>query len=123
MINDIIYLNNVFVFYFLTNSTPKMNSDSHFLPPENLVKVTNKKIDFDVIKNTQSYSEKVITDIINRSALLVRHADSDTIDVAEISIIVEKDFDYSFGLRNILVEKNLPSNEHVERMAELSRQK
>lgn len=100
-----------------------MNTESHFLLPENLLRLTNKKIDFDVIKNTQSFSEKVLTDIINRSALLSRHADSDVIDVNEIMFVVEKDFDYSFGLRNIMKESALPTNEHIERMAELSRQK
>ena len=100
-----------------------MNSDTHFLPQEKLTKATNKKMDYEVVKNMQGFSEKIITDIINRSALLARHADQDIIDVNEISIIIEKDFDYSFGSRTILPDRKTPSNEHIERMAELSRQK
>lgn len=97
--------------------------ENHFLPAEKLIKATGKKIEQDVIKNIQAYSEKIITDIINRSALLARHYDKDTIDASEISVIVEKDFDYSFGLRSILEEATTPSNEHIERMADISRQR
>jgi len=101
-----------------------MNSeDSHFLPADNLLKITNKKMDNEVIRNTQSYAEKVITDIINRSALLSRHVDKDVIEPTEISIVVEKDFDFSFGLRNIFEETNQPTGEHIERMAEISKQR
>lgn len=97
--------------------------DGHFLPISNLLRVTNKKMDNDVARGMQNYAEKIITDIINRSALLARHVDKDVIDAQEISIVVEKDFDYSFGLRNIFEEKNTPTSEHIERMAEISRQK
>lgn len=97
--------------------------DSHFLPADNLLKVTKKKIDNDVIRNIQLYSEKVISDLINRSALLAKHVEKDIIDVSEISIIAEKDFDYSLGLRSIYEDTKLPSQEHLDRMAELSRQK
>lgn len=97
--------------------------EGHFLPPDKLQKATGKKIDQDVVKNIQAYAEKIITDIINRSTLLARHCERDTIDASEISVVVEKDFDYSFGLRSILEEAGTPSNEHVERMAEISRQR
>lgn len=97
--------------------------DSHFLPADNLLKVTKKKMDNDVIKNTQSYAEKVITDIINRSALLARHVGKDIIEPTEISIVVEKDFDFSFGLRAIFEEANQPVPEHIERLADISRQR
>lgn len=100
-----------------------MNADTHFLPPEKLMRVAGRKMEFDVVKNIQGFSEKIITDTINRAALLARHADSEVIDVSEISIVIEKDFDYSFGLRSILNEQNVPANEHIERLAELSRQK
>jgi histone H3/H4 len=102
-----------------------MNNDEdfHFLPAENLLKVTNKKMENDVIKNTQLYAEKVITDIINRASLLTKHADKDVIDASEISIMVEKDFDYSFGLREIYKEANLPTSEHNDRSAEVNRQR
>jgi len=97
--------------------------ENHFLPPEKLQKATGKKIDQDVVKNIQGYAEKIISDIINRAGLLARHYDKDTIDASEISVIVEKDFDYSFGLRTILEEANIPANEHIERMADISRQR
>lgn len=105
------------------NFGPMSIEDNHFLPINNLLRVTNKRMDNDVARNTQSYAEKIITDIVNRSALLARHADKDVIDASEISIVVEKDFDYSFGLRSIFEETGLPTNEHIERVAEISRQK
>ena len=80
-------------------------------------------MDPEVVKCMQNYAEKVITDIINRSSLLTRHTEKDVIDAAEISIIVEKDFDFSFGLRTLLEETVLPTNEHIEKVAEISRQK
>ena len=97
--------------------------DNHFLPQENLQKISKTKIDPEVVKCIQSYAEKVITDIINRSSLLTRHAERDMIDATDISVIVEKDFDFSFGLRNLLEESTLPTNEHIEKIAEISRQK
>lgn len=98
-------------------------NDTHFLPADKLLKVTNKKMDNDVIKNTQSYAEKVIADIINRAALLTRHVEKEFIDASEISVVVEKDFDYSFGLRSIFSEANTPAEEHIDRLADISRQK
>jgi len=95
----------------------------HFLPQEKLVKLTNKRIDTEAVRNIQTFTEKIITDIINRSALLARHNNNTVIGAKEISIIIEKDFDYSFGQRALLGEKNLPSSEHVDRLAELSKQK
>lgn len=97
--------------------------DSHFLSPEKLQKIAGRKIEYDVAKGIQSYAEKIITDIINRSTLLSRHYEKDIIDASEISVVVEKDFDYSFGLRNILEETNTPTNEHIEKIAEISRQR
>ncbi len=100
-----------------------MNYEGHFLPPEKLVKLTKKKMDFEVVKNLQSFTEKIITDILNRASLLTRHKNSDIIEAKEISIIVEKDFDYTFGIRTIGNTSKPSSNDHVEKMAELSRQK
>ena len=82
--------------------------NNHFLSSEKLQKITGKKIEQDVVKSIQSYAEKIATDIINRSALLTRHYEKDVIDASEISVVVEKDFDYSFGLRTILEEANGP---------------
>lgn len=100
-----------------------MNTETHFLPPEKLIRTAGRKMEFDVVKNIQGFSEKILTDVINRAALLARHVDSEVIDVSEIAIVIEKDFDYSFGMRSILNERNTPANEHIERLAELSRQK
>ena len=100
-----------------------MSNENHFLKPESLLRTVNKKMDYDVIKSTQGFVEKILNDIINRSALISRHCDSEVITSSEISIIIEKDFDYTFGLRSILPNTNPPTNEHIESMAELSRQK
>ncbi|KAI5149674.1 transcription initiation factor TFIID subunit 12 [Enteropsectra breve] len=105
--------------------SPMANSstNNHFVIPEKLAKLAKRKIDHETMLNTQSFAEKIITDIVTRSALLAKHTQNNVIDIAEISLIVEKDFDYSFGTRVILPEKNLPTNDHIERMGELSRQK
>ncbi|ELA41594.1 uncharacterized protein VICG_01342 [Vittaforma corneae ATCC 50505] len=100
-----------------------MPMDNHFLSSEKLQKITGKKAEHDVVKGIQSYAEKIITDIINRSALLSRHYEKDVIDASEISVVAEKDFGCSFGLRSILQEANAPTNEHVEKIAEISRQR
>jgi hypothetical protein len=97
--------------------------DYHFLPQDNLQKLSKTKIDPDVVKSMQGYAEKVITDLINRSSLLARHANKEIIDADELMIIVEKDFDYSFGNRSTMEEPNLPTDEHIEKTAEISRQR
>lgn len=99
-----------------------MNIDNHFLCPKKLVKLLNKKMDRDVIKNTQLLTEKFLSDIISRSALLCKHKGRDIIDNSDICFVIEKYFDYSFGGREIQGNTRLPANEHVERMAEISRQ-
>ncbi|KAM0680250.1 hypothetical protein GINT2_001635 [Glugoides intestinalis] len=97
--------------------------ENHFLSSEKLSKSTGKKVDPDVVKGMQAYAEKAITDVLNRAALLSRHAGKDIIDASDISIVIEKDFDFSFGMRSLFDESHMPSNEHVERIAEISRQK
>lgn len=99
-----------------------MNIDHHFLCPKKLVRMTNKKMDKEVIKSTQLLTEKFLLDIISRSSILCKHKGKDVIDTEDLAFVVEKDFDYSFGIREILNMKNLPTNEHVERMGEISRQ-
>lgn len=96
---------------------------AHFLNPELLKSVTGKKIDNDVIRHIQGFTDKIMADILSRASLLTRHVGSDVIDVNEIAMIVEKDFDYSFGMRVLIPERELPAPEHIERMAELSKQK
>lgn len=107
-----------------TNSTPQMAAENtHFLAPELLRKTTGKKMDMDVIRNMQGFSEKILSDILNRASLLTRHMGRDIMDVSEISTIVEKDFDYSFGMRTHIKERELPTPEHIEKIAEISREK
>lgn len=108
--------------YLQTAPAPIMNIENHFLCPKKLLKLLNKKMDKDVIKNTQLLTEKFLSDIINRSALLCKHKGKDVVDTSDISFVVEKLFDYSFGGREIQGSTKLPANEHLERMAEISRQ-
>ncbi|ADM11143.1 putative transcription initiation factor TFIID subunit TAF12-like protein [Encephalitozoon intestinalis ATCC 50506] len=99
-----------------------MNIEHHFLCPKKLLKLCNKKIDKDVIRNLQLLTEKFLSDIIHRSALLCKHKGKNIVDNGDIRFIIEKDFDYSFGGREIQGSKSLPTSEHLERMAEISRQ-
>lgn len=99
-----------------------MNIENHFLEPKKLSKLVNKKMDKEVIKNVQLLSEKFLLDIINRASMLCRHKGKSVIDTSEVSFVVEKDFDYSFGTREIINMNQMPSNEHIEKMAELTRQ-
>ncbi|WUR03311.1 transcription initiation factor TFIID subunit 12 (TAF12) [Vairimorpha necatrix] len=99
-----------------------MNIENHFIDAKKLLKLTNKRMEKDVIKNVQLLSEKFILDIINRASMLCRHKGKSVLDTSEVSFVVEKDFDYSFGTREIMNMNPQPSNEHIEKMAELSRQ-
>ena len=106
-----------------------MDAENHFLSPKKLqrfLKLCNKdagtKIDHEVVKNLQQLIEKFLSDIIHRSALLSKHKGKNIIERSEIQLIIEKDFDYSFGAREILGSNSMPSNEHIEKMAEISRQ-
>jgi histone H3/H4 len=100
-----------------------MNSENHFLCPKKLVRLLkHSRIDKDVIRNTQLLAEKFLTDIINRTALLSKHKGKDAIDAADISFVVERDFDYSFGGREEYGVRRLPADEHIDRIAEISRQ-
>ncbi|EQB62278.1 transcription initiation factor tfiid subunit taf12-like protein [Vairimorpha apis BRL 01] len=99
-----------------------MNIDHHFLEPKKLIKLTNKKYDKEVIKNLQLLSEKFIMDIINRSSFLCKHKGKNILDVEEVAFVAEKDFDYCFGVREINYIKHTGTNEHIEKMAEISRQ-
>lgn len=99
-----------------------MNLDKHFLDGKKLSNLVNKKMDKEVIKNLQLLSEKFILDIINRSSMLCRHKGKSVIDTAEVPFVVEKDFDYSFGVREITNTNQVSASEHIEKMAELSRQ-
>ncbi|CAD25179.1 TRANSCRIPTION INITIATION FACTOR TFIID 20/15kDa SUBUNIT [Encephalitozoon cuniculi GB-M1] len=99
-----------------------MSIEHHFLCPKKLLKLCNKKIDKDVIRNLQLLTEKFLSDIIHRSALLCKHKGKSTVDNTDIRFVIEKDFDYSFGTREIQGTTSLPTAEHLERMAEISRQ-
>jgi hypothetical protein len=99
-----------------------MNIEHHFLCPKKFSKLSKTKVDNDVIKSTQLLCEKFLLDIISRSSTLCKHKGKEIIDTDDISFVVEKDFDYSFGIREITNVKHLPSNEHIERLGEISRQ-
>jgi hypothetical protein len=95
--------------------------DDHFLIPERLMRLTEKKMDKDVVKNIQTFTDKILNDILNRAALLSRHIESDTVGAEEISIVIEKNFDYSFGQRILFPSSHLPTDKHTGSMAEISK--
>lgn len=99
-----------------------MNIEHHFLCPKRLLRLCNKKVDKDVVRNLQLLTEKFLSDIIHRAALLCKHKAKNIVDSSDIRFVIEKDFDYSFGGREIQGATSLPAGEHVERMAEISRQ-
>ncbi|TBU08905.1 putative subunit A of transcription initiation factor TFIID [Hamiltosporidium magnivora] len=105
-----------------------MDNDSHFLPKQkilslnSLIKVNNK-IDQDVLNNLQQFSEKFVSDILNRTYLVTKHRQSDVITSNDIMFVVEKEFDYSFGQRTHFPYNSVPSTEHTDRIAEVSKHK
>ncbi|KAI5168392.1 hypothetical protein PAEPH01_0089 [Pancytospora epiphaga] len=98
-----------------------MSLDTHFIPAEKLAKHSKCKMDYDVTKNIQAFSEKILTDIINRSAIMTIFMGSDKITANEIAFVIEKDYDETFGIRSILKAKRQATEEHIEYKAELSR--
>ncbi|ORD98026.1 hypothetical protein HERIO_125 [Hepatospora eriocheir] len=100
-----------------------MGRNQHFLPAEKLIKLNKKRIELDGIKGIQSFAEKIVTDIINRGSILSKHMGTDIIDSSEISKIIELNYDYTFGLREITGEEDRPAENYIEKMAEISKQK
>ncbi|KRH93645.1 putative Histone-fold protein [Pseudoloma neurophilia] len=88
----------------------------------NLVKETTETpMDREVLLRLHQFSKKFITDILTRASNIAEHRNSNVITDKDIFFVVEKEFDFIFGESEISDVKNLPSNEHVEKMAELSR--
>lgn len=85
--------------------------------------VTKQPFDREVINRLQQFSRKFINDVMTRSALLAEHKNLNIITSEEIFHVVEKEFDYSFGDRDILNANKHPAVEHIDKMAELSRHK
>lgn len=98
-------------------------NNNHFLPADKLVKACKRKIDSDAIKGIQGLAEKMVQDIITRSALLAQHAEGDVIDAAEVCNIIESNFDASFGIKANLFENKQPLDSHTEKIAEITKQK
>ncbi|ORD94072.1 hypothetical protein ECANGB1_1165 [Enterospora canceri] len=95
----------------------------HFIPSEKLSKMSKKKLEQDVIKGVQSFADKMVQDIITRATLLAKHNDTDVIDSPEVCSVIEKNFDRTFGIKATIPERNNPSDKHIEKMAEISKQK
>lgn len=104
-----------------------MDRENHFLPKSKLLELINtissERLEKEVTKNLQNYAEKFTSDVISRSILFSKHRGSNTVESEDILFTVEKEFDYNFGTRQISNVVNLPTDEHKERMAELSRHK
>jgi hypothetical protein len=73
--------------------------------------------------NLQLFSEKYISDLINRTYLISRHRGNDVILPEDILFTLEKEFDYSFGNREVQNIRKTPTNEHIDKLAEISRQR
>ncbi|EJW02841.1 hypothetical protein EDEG_02782 [Edhazardia aedis USNM 41457] len=104
-----------------------MDRENFFIPKQKMVDLFNRnnkeKIEKEVIQGMQMFSEKFVSDILNRTILFTKHRGSNIITSEDILFTVEKEFDYSFGGRFIKGSKSLPTDDHVEKMAEISRQK
>lgn len=96
-------------------------------PKEKLIefisKYTATPVDREVLVRLHLFSKKFIGDVISRAALLAEHKGNGTITGNEIFHVVEKEFDYVFGDSDLCEKKNLPHQEHTEKMADLSRHK
>lgn len=83
--------------------------------------ITKLPFDREVITKLQQFSKKFVSDVVTRSAFISEHKNTNVITSNEIFYIVEKEFDYCFGDREILKSEKTPAAEHTEKMAELSR--
>ncbi|ELQ76607.1 putative Histone-fold protein [Trachipleistophora hominis] len=91
---------------------------------QNLINdTTEQPFDREVINRMQQFSRKFINDVLTRSALLSEHKNIGAITSEEIFYVVEKEFDFCFGDREILNTQKTPAVEHIDKMAELSRHK
>lgn len=104
-------------------SSPSHNKNNHFLPADKISRLFKRKINPEQCKLMQQFIEKITSDIITRSALLAKHADSDVIDATEVCAVIDKNFDATFGIKTAIPETRQPIDSHTEKMAEISKQK
>jgi histone H3/H4 len=104
-----------------------MNSEDHFLPKMKIMElvsqISQERMEKEVVSGIQAFSEKFLSDILNRTCLISRHRGNDMVLPEDILFTVEKEFDYSFGSREICDAGRVPTSEHIERIAEIHRQK
>lgn len=82
---------------------------------------TDVPVDREVVLRLHQFSKKFISDILTRASHLTEHKNNKVITDKDIFFVVEKEFDYLFGESDLFYYKNLPDDEHVEKMAELSK--
>ncbi|KAI4291202.1 hypothetical protein PAPHI01_0476 [Pancytospora philotis] len=98
-----------------------MNAETHFLSSEKLSGVTKRKIDPEVARSVQLFTEKIVADIVNRSSVVARFLGTNMITGSEVALVIERDYDYTFK-GHIYFDGKHPANpEHISYMAELSR--
>lgn len=86
---------------------------------ENLQKISAEKIDSEVINLLQKFSEKMVTDIVNRACLISKHKGQEFLNAEDVLFIVEKDFDYSFGRKRVDRSVKLPTEDHNTKVSEI----
>lgn len=86
---------------------------------ENLHKISDEKIDNEVIVLVQRFAEKMTTDIVNRACLISKHKELEFLCQEDVSFIIEKDFDYCFGKRKMNKNISLPAETYQAKVAEI----
>lgn len=86
---------------------------------ENLNKISDEKIDNEVIVLMQRFAEKMVTDIVNRACLISKHKELEFLSHEDVSFIIEKDFDYCFGKRRVNRNTSLPAEAYQAKVAEI----
>lgn len=86
---------------------------------ENLHKISDEKIDNEVIVLMQRFAEKMVTDIVNRACLISKHKELEFLSHEDVSFIIEKDFDYCFGKRKVNKNTSLPADIYQAKVAEI----
>lgn len=86
---------------------------------ENLHKISDEKIDNEVIVLMQRFAEKMVTDIVNRACLVSKHKELEFLSHEDVSFIIEKDFDYCFGKKKVNRNTSLPAETYQAKVAEI----
>merc|ERR1712131_112112 len=97
------------------------SKNQHFVPMDKLVRISKRKMEQEAVKGIQAISEKIVNDIISRASSLCKHMELDKIDAAEISSVINRNFDSSFGMKHAHYDRNRQSEHHLEKMAEISK--